>query len=153
MTPALNGWHPGEKAVQDLIHLPDKVPFTAITGSLPEQHRIFHSSKLHFLPTTTLDSDGRPWVSLLVSSDGKPGFISSPDENTLVIHARTWPGDPTLKNITENEEYTLKRGLISAVGLEMSTRRRNKFAGRVVQAKTTDQCDVNLRLHVNEALG
>lgn len=153
MAPALNGWHPGEKAVQDLIHLPDKVPFTAITSTLPEQHRIFHSTKLHFLPVTTVDADGRPWASLLVSHDGQTGFISSPDENTLTIDARTWSGDPTLRTLVENGDYARGQGLVSAVGLEPSTRRRNKFAGHVSEVKTNDTNDIALRLHVQEALG
>ncbi|KAG2029565.1 hypothetical protein BDR03DRAFT_811704, partial [Suillus americanus] len=61
---------------------------------LPDQHRILHTSRLHFLLVTTLDKQGRPWASILCSNDGMPGFISSPTDALLTIEAYLWPGDP-----------------------------------------------------------
>ncbi len=52
---ALKGWHPGEAAVQSIMNLPGRVDISAVVNHLPDQHRIFHSTRLHFLPVTTLD--------------------------------------------------------------------------------------------------
>lgn len=153
MPTAITDWHPGEKAVQNIIHLPEKVPFTWVQSSMPDQHRIFYSSRLYFLPATTLDSAGRPWVSVLTAKNGLPGFISSPDESTLVINAGLWKGDPILENLGRVESFEKTKVLMSAVGLETTTRRRNKFAGSVAEAITRDERDLFLRMHVSTALG
>ncbi|KAG1810559.1 uncharacterized protein BJ212DRAFT_1448631 [Suillus subaureus] len=117
--PALRGWHPGEQAVQAIIHLPERVAITAIVDRLPEQHRIFHTSRLHFLPVTTLDQQGRPWASILCSSDG-------------ILHD--------------------EKPLFSGIGLEVSTRRRNKFAGHISNVSLRD-LDADFTVVVTQALG
>ncbi|KAG2138419.1 uncharacterized protein EDB93DRAFT_723490 [Suillus bovinus] len=147
--PALRGWHPGEQAVQAVIHLPDRVAITAIVDRLPEQHRIFHTSRLHFLPVTTLDQQGRPWASILCSNDGMPGFIASPTNTSLTVKARLWPGDPIIRNLSQFNDGKL---LFSGIGLEVSTRRRNKFAGYVSNVSSRD-LDVDITLVVTQALG
>ncbi|KAG1728902.1 hypothetical protein EDB19DRAFT_1745127 [Suillus lakei] len=148
--PALRGWHPGEQAVQAIIHLPERVAITAIVDRLPEQHRIFHTSRLHFLPVTTLDQQGRPWASILCSNDGMPSFISSPTDASLTVKARLWPGDPIIQNCTV--QLHDKKPLFSGIGLEVSTRRRNKFAGHISNVSFRD-LDVDLTLAVTQALG
>ncbi|ETW79353.1 hypothetical protein HETIRDRAFT_156155 [Heterobasidion irregulare TC 32-1] len=145
---ALKGWHPGEKAIQEIIHLPARVSLSAVTSKLPEQHRIFHTTRLHFLPTTTLDEHGRPWASFLCSADGRPSFITAPSDSSLVVQARVWPGDPIIDNL--QSKRTPK--LISAIGLETATRRRNKFAGYVSNTRLRDGI-FTLELTVNQALG
>ncbi|KAG1842892.1 hypothetical protein DFJ58DRAFT_805599 [Suillus subalutaceus] len=147
--PALRGWHPGEQAVQAIIHLPERVAITAIVDRLPEQHRIFHTSRLHFLPVTTLDQQGRPWASILCSNDGMPGFISSPTDALLTIKARLWPGDPIIQNCSQLHDG---KPLFSGIGLEVSTRRRNKFAGHISNVLLRD-LDVDLTVIVTQALG
>ncbi|KAG1854511.1 hypothetical protein F4604DRAFT_1591213 [Suillus subluteus] len=147
--PALRGWHPGEQAVQAIIHLPECVEITAIVDRLPEQHRIFHTSRLHFLPVTTLDQQGRPWASILYSNDGMPGFISSPTDALLTIKARLWPGDPIIQNCSQLHDGN---PLFSGIGLEVSTRRRNKFSGYISNVAFRD-LDVDLTVIVTQALG
>jgi hypothetical protein len=148
--PALRGWHPGEQAVQAIIHLPERVAITAIVDRLPEQHRIFHTTRLHFLPVTTLDQQGRPWASILCSNDGTPGFISSPTDALLLVKAHLWPGDPIIQNCS----VPLHDGkpLFSGIGVEVSTRRRNKFAGRISSVSFRD-LDVEFSFAVTQALG
>lgn len=151
-TSAFTTWHDGELAVQKLMGLPQRVPVGAVVNALPEEHRVFHSSQLSFLATTTIDEDGRPWASILTSRDGLPGFITSPSESSLAISAHVWDGDPIVRNV---RSWTgLKSGsvLVSAVGLETTTRRRNKLSG-LVQDATLDGWDLKLHLHVNQALG
>lgn len=148
--PALRGWHPGEQAVQAIIHLPERVAITAIVDRLPEQHRIFHTTRLHFLPVTTLDQQGRPWASILCSNDGTPGFISSPTDALLMVKARLWPGDPIIQNCSV--QLHDRKPLFSGIGLEVSTRRRNKFAGRISSVTFRD-LDVEFSFAVTQALG
>ena len=148
---AFKGWHPGEQAAQKLMCLPERVPIAAIVNTLPDQHRIFHSTRLHYVPVTTLDDEGRPWASILCSSQGTPGFIHSPSNTALHIHARVWAGDPisfTLSHLDGRENNLLASGL----GLEPSTRRRNKFSGQVLHASFDDN-DLTLELSVTHALG
>ncbi|EGN97110.1 hypothetical protein SERLA73DRAFT_57616 [Serpula lacrymans var. lacrymans S7.3] len=150
---ALKGWHSGERAIQEIIHLPERVSIKAIVNRLPEQHRIFHTSRLHFLPTTTLDDQGRPWASMLCSKDGEPAYISSPCDTSLIINARVWDGDPAIDNLHRFKERSSKTNvLVSALGIEVSTRRRNKFAGSVSDV-SFDGADMCLQLTVNQALG
>ncbi|KAF8836557.1 hypothetical protein BDN67DRAFT_973995 [Paxillus ammoniavirescens] len=152
---AFKGWHPGEQAVQAIMSLPERVPISAIVNKLPEQHRIFHSTRLPYVPVTTLDAEGRPWASILCSSQGTTSFITSPTENSLHIQARLWPGDPIYTNLRDrNVECQAPQDqlLASGLGLEPATRRRNKFAGRVSRA-LFDGYDLTLELSVIQALG
>ncbi|KIJ64073.1 hypothetical protein HYDPIDRAFT_112603 [Hydnomerulius pinastri MD-312] len=150
---AFKGWHPGEQAVQAIMRLPERVSINAIVNKLPEQHRIFHSTRLHYVPVTTLDRQGRPWASILCSAQGTPSFITSPIETTLNIEAHLWPGDPILTNLRKFEnDQTKDKALASGLGLEPFTRRRNKFAGRVSRASFSG-FDLSLELAVTQALG
>ena len=145
---AFKGWHPGEQAVQRLMCLPERVSIGAIVNKLPDQHRIFHSTRLQYVVITTLDDEGRPWASILCSSQDAPGFIHSPSNTSLHIYARVWPGDPIPTHVDGREDNVFASGL----GLEPVTRRRNKFSGRVSHA-SFDDSDLTLKLSVSHALG
>ena len=135
----------------------DKVPsisllFTSISEDLPEEHSEFHSTRIPFLPVVTLDEEGRPWGSILTAKTGQTGFIRYPGYNTqtLIIEADLWDGDP-LQNI-KSFQGEIGSMLIAGIGIELSTRRRNKFAGSVVNFSKVGNA-VRLELAVNEALG
>ncbi|PWY74473.1 hypothetical protein BO94DRAFT_627338 [Aspergillus sclerotioniger CBS 115572] len=162
MSTSLQGWHPGELAIQRQLGYSTAVTnsWTFIKNFLPEQHRIFHTSNLPFLPITTIDEHGRPWASIVAGSTGEPGFINSPDPQTLSIHARLWTGDPLLNTITtwlnpKQQSTPPERYLTAGLGIEFSTRRRNKFAGRIEHVTTTTNTKLDYRIdvHVTEALG
>ncbi|KJA24405.1 hypothetical protein HYPSUDRAFT_38852 [Hypholoma sublateritium FD-334 SS-4] len=153
----LNGWHRGERAVRRKLGL-DGIPSTAslwsnIAGEVPEQHSTFHTTRLPFLPVCILDDEGRPWGSILAGKDGRPGFVHYPRYNTFSIEAKLWAGDPfhkvvnTVDSNSENEQF-----LIAGIGVELSTRRRNKFAGHVLSANISEN-NLSLQLRVDEALG
>ncbi|KAF8878469.1 hypothetical protein CPB84DRAFT_1794099 [Gymnopilus junonius] len=141
MTPALKGWHRGEHIVRQRLGY-DKLPETAlfylrIHAEMPEQHSTFYSTRLEFLPVCILDKDGRPWSSILADKGGELGFVRHPRFNTLDITAKLWAGEPlwkTLKAIERGQDPAL----IAGVGVEVSTRRRNKFAGKIVKADVKD---------------
>ena len=155
MTPALKGWHRGERIVRQRLGY-DKLPETAlfylrIHAEMPEQHSTFYSTRLEFLPVCVLDEDGRPWSSILADKDGKLGFVRHPKFNTLDITAKLWPGEPFWK-VLKAMELGQHPALIAGVGVEVSTRRRNKFAGKVLKAAVKGDI-VDAQLLVNEALG
>jgi predicted pyridoxine 5'-phosphate oxidase superfamily flavin-nucleotide-binding protein len=151
----ITGWHRGEREVRNKLGY-DKVPstallFTSISEDLPEQHSEFHSTRLPFLPVVTLDEEGRPWGSILTAKTGQTGFIHCPRYNsqTLIIEADLWNGDP----LQNKEGFSGEMGsLIAGIGVELSTRRRNKFAGSVVKFQKAGNA-IRLELAINEALG
>jgi predicted pyridoxine 5'-phosphate oxidase superfamily flavin-nucleotide-binding protein len=101
MPAALQGWHPGEVALQRELGYADGVSekWANIDNDMREQHHIFHTSNLPFIPITTLDDRGRPWGSVLAGPIGEMGFVKSPDAQTLTVDARVWDGEPLLSTI------------------------------------------------------
>ncbi|KAM0755721.1 hypothetical protein T439DRAFT_320434 [Meredithblackwellia eburnea MCA 4105] len=153
-TPALNGWHSGERKLQQQLMYADEVDdaFSHISSTLPAQHRLFHSSNIAFLPFATKSSkDGRVWCSILC-----PGpevqrhsgeFIISTDPSSLMVLADVWEGDP-LRDTLENG------GLVAGVGIETETRRRNKLAGNISQhAWNEGKTKLGMVISITEALG
>jgi predicted pyridoxine 5'-phosphate oxidase superfamily flavin-nucleotide-binding protein len=158
---ALHGWHPGEVAIQRKLGYADAVrDHWSIVGSfMPQQHRIFHTSNLPFIPVTTLDDDGRPWASIVSGSTGAIGFVKSPDARTLSIHARVWDGDPLLdtfrawSSLKSREDAISDRFLTAGLGIEFSTRRRNKFAGFIRGMQQVTASDYQIDLAITETTG
>lgn len=150
---ALYGWHPGEREIRKKVGI-DKDPslnwlYTSIEGDLPPDHGVFHTTRLPFVPVTTLDSTGRPWGSILAGPDGEPGFITSPKYTTLSFNVKVWNGDPFVENVKESKDGEM---LMAGIGVEFSTRRRNKFAGKITKAKGHRDA-YHFEVHVNEAIG
>jgi hypothetical protein len=125
--------------------------FTWIDGDLPEQHRQFHTTRLPFIPVTTLDERGRPWGSILYGREKQFGWVSSPNESTLVFDAQVPVGDPLLHNSSHHMNSGEKM-LAAGIGIEFSTRRRNKFAGRIDNISVNGP-DVKMAMTVNQAIG
>ena len=151
-TNMLQGWHKGERAIQKKLGYegPMAMAFTWIEAEMPEQHRTFHTTRLPFIPVTTLDAEGRPWSCILAGSSGEPGFVSSPREDRLDMDVRVWEGDPFKDNINlfEREEKLL----IAGIGIEFSTRRRNKFAGYITDVRKHGDT-YQFKTTVNQAIG
>lgn len=154
---SLNGWHKGERAIQEKLGFHGAVSqsWTKIKGEIPEQHRNFYSTCLPFIPVTTLDSVGRPWSSILAGPGGEIGWASSETYDRLSMRVKVWDGDPLMANAdyhTHTTDGSQRKMLIAGIGVEFSTRRRNKFAGSVKaiekQGGLLDICTT-----VNEAIG
>jgi uncharacterized protein len=82
----------------------------------------------------TVDAAGNPWASILV---GNPGFLSTPDDRTLNIVAKPLFGDPLATTLTHGID-------IGLLGIELSTRRRNRLNG-IVTATGSDGFEVQVR--------
>ncbi len=115
-------FHRGEHDVQARLGVRDIEAWArkVVRDHLPDQHRAFHTS-LPFLVVSARDAKDRPWVTLL---EGPDGFVTSPDDQQLVIDTRPATGDPL--------EHALVPGAdVGILGIELATRRRNRVNGRI----------------------
>jgi predicted pyridoxine 5'-phosphate oxidase superfamily flavin-nucleotide-binding protein len=111
-------FHPGERAAQAFAGAVS--PNAAIRDWMPDQHRAFFGL-LPYLPIATVDRQGAPAATILT---GAPGFISSPDPNTLRIAGHPDVADPIVR--------LLVRGApVGVLGIDLATRRRNRANGVV----------------------
>ena len=108
-----------------------------IRDFMPEQHRAFFAL-LPMLPLATLDAAGAPVATIL---GGLPGFIESPDANTLLLRAAPDPDDPA-------GDFLVAGAPFGAVGIDLTSRRRNRANGHV-RARGQGW----LRLGVEESFG
>lgn len=86
-------FHQAERAVQKRLGVADMVAQHSegyIRSTMPDQHRDFFTN-LPMVIVSITDFDGFPWPIPLY---GKPGFIKSPNANTLEIETY-----PTLKDV------------------------------------------------------
>lgn len=117
-------FHEGERALQARLGLAERLEQTGsrmVRDFMPDQHREFFA-ELPFLIVGSLDAKGRPWASILA---GLPGFVQSPDPQTLAIAARPGHGDPLAENLATGVPLGL-------LGIQPETRRRNRMNGRAM---------------------
>ena len=137
-------FHRGEQEIQSRLGVRDqmeKFGGKVIRDFMPGQHRNFYSH-LPFLIMGHCDKDGWLWASIVTAP---PGFVSSPDDKHLNIHARPLSGDPLAES--------LKSGLaVGVLGIEPRTRRRNRLSTVVeaVSSKTGEDC---FQLKVKQSFG
>ncbi len=93
----------------------------AIRPFMPDQHRDFFA-RLPYLFVATLDAGGWPMASVLT---GPGGFVQSPDPATLRIATLPASDDPAASTFVAGAE-------IGMIGLDFTTRRRNRANGRLV---------------------
>lgn len=116
-------FHAGERSVQERLGITERmrgIGQRAIRTWMPEQHQRFFE-QLPFMLAGSVDSEGRPWASVLV---GQPGFIQAPDAQRLEFNARPIEGDPLSQALTPDAR-------LGFLGIELHTRRRNRVNGRV----------------------
>ncbi|MEQ8652496.1 MAG: pyridoxamine 5'-phosphate oxidase family protein [Kiloniellales bacterium] len=116
-------FHPGEQSLQSSAGVREsmeRVGRKLIRRYMPDQHRAFFRT-LPFLVVGALDEAGQPWASLLT---GRPGFVDSPDPRHLRISAKPLPGDPAAAGLKPGKR-------IGGLGIELHTRRRNRFTARL----------------------
>ncbi len=129
-------FHAGELAAQARAGV-GALGATGIRDFMPDQHRAFFEL-LPYLFVATVDEAGWPLATVLT---GEPGFISSPDPTQLVVRATPRAGEPGAELFRAGQPF-------GALGLDFSTRRRNRANG-VIEAADTD----GLRLKVLQSFG
>lgn len=147
----INGWHKGERAIQHKMGYAGVMSeaWTWIGPEMTEEHQVFYTNRLPFIPVTTIDDQNRPWSSILAGPDGQPGFATSRHLGELTLNACVWDGDPFPQNVAASRRSPV---LIAGIGVEFSTRRRNKFAG-YIETLENDGPILHVRSVVNEAIG
>lgn len=116
-------FHEGELAMQHRAGVNEQLSHKLsqlIRGFMPDQHRAFFS-QLPFVLIGSVDQSGQPRASLLANP---PGFITSPDPETLIIAALPHAGDPLCNLLVPGASLAL-------LGIEQHTRRRNRMNGVV----------------------
>jgi ferredoxin-NADP reductase/predicted pyridoxine 5'-phosphate oxidase superfamily flavin-nucleotide-binding protein len=116
-------FHVGEQIVQERLGVRAGIEPWArkvIRPYLPAEHRAFYAG-LPYLVAAARDADGRPWATIV---SGAPGFVSSPDPETLLIEAEPVIGDALYGLLTPGADLGL-------LGIELATRRRNRVNGRI----------------------
>jgi hypothetical protein len=116
-------FHAGEQQVQERLGVRDEIEPWArkvVRGHLPDEHRRFYA-RLPFVVLAARDGRGRPWATLLARL---PGFVRSPDAETLAIDARPASGDALEDALTTGVD-------VGFLGIELATRRRNRINGRI----------------------
>ncbi|MDX2369152.1 MAG: pyridoxamine 5'-phosphate oxidase family protein [Colwellia sp.] len=114
-------FHSAEVAIQERLGIAELVAKYSegfIRSAMPEQHRKFYS-ELPFVVLGVTDHKGYPWPIPLF---GQAGFIQSPNEITL-----HFTGLPSLIKTLDIEFITGQK--IGILGIQLSTRRRNRVNG------------------------
>ena len=117
-------FHRGERLVHERLGVCeiDDWARKVVRSYLPEDHRAFHTG-LPFLVVGARDKHGRPWATLL---EGPDGFVTSPDEQHLIINATPARGDALDGSFETGSD-------IGILGIELATRRRNRVNGRIAK--------------------
>lgn len=133
-------FHEGEVALQRLAGVAERMHRLGpqiMRASLPEQHRRFFPL-LPFIVVGSVDERGQPTASLLA---GPPGFVHSPEPESLRIDALPARGDPLDRNLQVGTS-------LGVLGIQLHTRRRNRVNGSVL---TRD--DAGFSLEVDQSFG
>jgi len=129
----LTPFHPGEITARTRAGAGDVTSRVAnfIRPYMPDQHRAFFEA-LPFVVLAAQDGDSQTWVTIL---EGEPGFITSPDATTLRLADGPEAQDPLAPALAQGAD-------IGLLGIELSTRRRNRLSGRFHHAETGYAIDV-----------
>ncbi len=117
-------FHAGERDAQQRAGF--QVNRAPIRDRLPEQHRTFFAAQ-PFLLIAGMAADGSPGATVLTA---EPGFISSPDPQTLLIEALPDSRDPFAALMAEG-------AAVGMLGIDFVTRRRNRVNGRILSVSRT----------------
>jgi predicted pyridoxine 5'-phosphate oxidase superfamily flavin-nucleotide-binding protein len=114
-------FHAGELAAQDRAG--GGPGGHGVREAMPDQHREFFEH-LPYAVIAGLNLSGRPAMTMVA---GPPGFIAAPNPLTLSIAGALDPPDPMAACLVPGAPYGL-------IGIDFSTRRRNRANGRVAAA-------------------
>ena len=160
-------FHEGEAKMRSLLHVPhgDNPTFPGLS---PYARRLLHMSSL--IAIGTLDTEGRPWTTLL---GGEPGFARSLSQSVIgvkaLVDAKFDPVIGLLLGNKQDGEIHEEEGdgrLFSALGIHLATRDRVKLSGKMVAGalehhrptskaneENSDAAEVQLIFKIHESLG
>ena len=120
-------FHHGETHVQKRAQVYERAVKASrmIRDFMPDQHRDFFEKETILLLAGLTDSDGYPWATPVF---GEQGFVHSPNPMCLNISAKPFLRTEKLQILSGDK--------IGLLGIELSTRRRNRLNGVI---KTVSQ--------------
>ncbi|MBY5982719.1 pyridoxamine 5'-phosphate oxidase family protein [Halomonas sp. DP5Y7-2] len=126
-------FHQGEREAQHRAGVGDVASWAGgfIRDFLPDQHRDFHTA-LPFLVMAGSDLNGRTWVTVL---EGADGFLHSPTPYQLSLRTEPEPSDPLAERLFSG-------GDVGVLGIDLASRRRNRFNGRISRSSDGYVIDV-----------
>lgn len=132
-TDLINPFHEGERAAQERAGVGNVAEWAGgfIRDYLPEQHRAFHTA-LPFLVVSGGDDAGRTWITLV---EGPDGYATSPDPQHVQLETQLGADDPLATAFKTGTD-------IGVLGIELATRRRNRFSGHIKAAGTGYGIDI-----------
>jgi uncharacterized protein len=137
MTRATSPFHAGEQKIQTLAGVRDRIELkgrAVIRDYMPEQHRAFFAG-LSYMVVGLADQNGHPWATTL---SGPPGFMDSAGANLLNIKAWLDSGDPLYSYLRDGAP-------VGGLGIELSTRRRNRINGRIESCVVGDGFSIRVQ--------
>ena len=131
-------WHAGEREAQLRAGFAGSSG-GAIRAAMPDQHRAFFAQLPYVIVgsieprrhSAALTSGGKPRPSIDAGAPvaaiwtGAPGFVTTPDPETLELAVALDPADPASPAFTPGAPFGL-------LGIELPTRRRNRANGTIV---------------------
>jgi len=138
--PAQRGFHAGEHAMQERSGIgahSEEFAALRIRAYMPDQHRELFE-KLPFVIAGALDGNAQPWATVLA---GAPGFVSTPDAQSMNIAALPAPDDALAAQLRTGAP-------IGLLGIQPHSRRRNRMNGVITEAGAG-----GLRVSVLESFG
>ena len=138
-------FHSGELEIQRRVGVDERIKDIGrrvIRDHLLPQHQAFYQAQ-HMLLLALVDSDGKPWPAVVA---GSPGFVVALDPLHLRIDAlpvglsATFDGAPIAELVVGAQ--------VGVLGIDYSTRRRNRVNGRVISVDRT-----GFVLHVTQSFG
>jgi uncharacterized protein len=128
-------FHEGERRAQAIAGF--RLSGAPIRDAMPDQHRIFFAG-LAYAFASVADAQGRPEAGLVA---GGRGFLTSPDERTLVMRLPEDAEDPI--------RPLLKPGsAVGLLGIDLASRRRNRANGHITRV-----ADGRVEILVAESFG
>ena len=133
MMDQINPFHEGELQAQARAGVGNVAQWAGgfIRDYLPEQHRDFHTN-LPFLVISGADAEGHTWITMV---DGPDGFATSPDPRRLALDITPDTTDPLAQAFATGTD-------IGVLGIELATRRRNRFSGHIHAAENGLEIDI-----------
>lgn len=132
-------WHAGEVALQRSVGMAERmaeIGHKTIRDHLIQQHREFYPL-LPMIVLGSVDGRGEAWATLRT---GYPGFIHAEDEHHLHLDLSRDKDDPAEAGLGDGDSAAL-------LGIDLSTRRRNRLNGTVIRDEE------GFALHVDQSFG
>lgn len=140
-------WHAGEQKIHSLLHVP-LVGNPTVPGLAPGAGTLVKKAPL--LALGTLDDQGRPWTTVWNAEGSADPLSESTIEAKSLVDSRY---DPVVEAVAGGDTDKM----VSALSIDLETRRRVKLYGRTISALlshgTAEPTQARLTVKIETSLG